>query len=63
MQDFLEFLYGLLTENDADTSICGLENSDTNVPRVMDSEEAVLTLLKRSFFSVRLSMKVRGIKW
>ena len=56
--DFLQFLYDLIIENDADISICGLKTSDANFLKIMDSEEAVLTLLKRSFYSVGLPMKM-----
>ena len=56
--DFLQLLYDLIIENDADISICGLKTSDANFLKIMDSEEAVLTLLKRSFYSVGLPMKM-----
>lgn len=56
--DYLQFLYDLLTENDADASICGLMAPDKDEPRIMKPEEAVFALLQRSFFSVGLPMKM-----
>ena len=56
--DFLEFLLGLLIENDADISICGTKNKDDPDQLVMNAEEAVETMLSRQRFGVGFPAKL-----
>ena len=58
--DYIEFLYSLISKSKADISICGLKSSEANKPKIMDSEESILMLLERSFYSVGLPMKMLG---
>mgnify|MGYP002508627554 CR=1 FL=1 len=49
--DYLDFLYQLLVEYDADVSICGTTTASSEKRCVMTAEEAVIggTILRRPF--------------
>lgn len=55
--DFVEFLYNLITENHADISICGATWSDKDEKIFMDSEEAMERLLWRKDYNVAFPTK------
>ena len=55
---YLSFLYQLLKEKNADISICGTNLKNYNIEKVMDSEEALITLLRRKYFNVGFPTKL-----
>jgi glycosyltransferase involved in cell wall biosynthesis len=57
-KDFLEFLYNLAKENNADISICGAYGKECNKKIVMNAEEAVITLLWREKYNVQFPTKL-----
>lgn len=66
--DFLEFLYRLAAENDADVSICGAADKAFDEKKIMGAEEALIELMWRKkynmafptkMFSRRLAKKLR----
>ena len=56
--DYLAFLYGLATENEADVAICGATWADIDEKRLMDAEEALLLLLWRKHYNVAFPTKM-----
>lgn len=56
--DFLEFLYTLIVETEADVSICGAVGREFDERRVMDAEEAVTELLWRKKYNVQFPTKL-----
>jgi glycosyltransferase involved in cell wall biosynthesis len=56
--DFLEFLYKLSTENDADIAICGAADKAFDEKRVMSAEEAIIELLWRKRYNVQFPTKL-----
>jgi glycosyltransferase involved in cell wall biosynthesis len=56
--DFLEFLYGLAVENEADVAICGAAHRTFPKHRVMSAEDAVVQLLWRKLYSVAFPTKL-----
>jgi glycosyltransferase involved in cell wall biosynthesis len=56
--DFLEFLYNLAVENDADIAICGAFGKVFAERRVYSSSEAVTELLWRKRFNVQFPTKL-----
>ena len=56
--DFLEFLYNLITENDADVAICGSTTKDIDEKKIMNNEEAIETLLWRKNYNVAFPTKL-----
>ncbi len=59
-EDYLEFLYDLLTENNADISVCGATWSDIDEKFVMSAEEAMERLLWRKSYNVAFPTKLIG---
>ena len=57
-EDFLEFLYNLITENDAEVAICGSTTKDIDEKKVMNNEEAIETLLWRKNYNVAFPTKL-----
>lgn len=57
-EDFLEFLYNLITENDADVAICGTSLKHFDEKFVMDNETAIETLLWRKYYNVGFPTKL-----
>jgi glycosyltransferase involved in cell wall biosynthesis len=56
--DFLEFLYNLAVENDADVSICGSDRRIYDEKRVMGAEEALIELMRRKRFDMAFPTKL-----
>lgn len=57
--DFLEFMYNLIMENDADISICACpDRGATGEKLVMTGEDAVIEMMKRKRFNTRPSAKL-----
>lgn len=56
--DFLEFLYNLAVDNDADISICGATDKVFNEKHIFSAEEAVIELLRRKKFNVQFPTKL-----
>ncbi|MDR2532923.1 MAG: glycosyltransferase [Oscillospiraceae bacterium] len=56
--DFLEFLYNLATESNADVSICGAEDKNYDEKRVMTAEDALITLFWRKYYNVAFPTKM-----
>jgi glycosyltransferase involved in cell wall biosynthesis len=56
--DFLEFLFALAVENDADIAICGADDKARDEKRVYSAEEAVITLLWRKRFNAQFPTKL-----
>ncbi len=56
--DYLEFLHDLMTENNADISICGATWSNRDEKKIMDSEEALILLLMRKHYNVAFPTKM-----
>lgn len=57
-KDFLEFLYNLIIETQADVSICGATWSNNEEKLVMSSEEALERLLWRKYYNVAFPTKL-----
>ena len=57
-EDFLEFLYNLIEENDADVAICGSTTKDFDEKKIMNNEEAIETLLWRKYYNVAFPTKL-----
>lgn len=57
-KEYLSFLYQLVKEQDADISICGTNLKNYDVKKVMDAEEALLTLLQRKYYNVGFPTKL-----
>lgn len=57
-KDFLEFLYNLIIENDADVAICGTSLKYFDEKLVMDNETAIETLLWRKYYNVGFPTKL-----
>jgi len=56
--DFLEFLYALAVENQADISICGAADKVFDEKRVMTAEEALIELLWRKKYNMAFPTKL-----
>ena len=56
--DFLEFLLLLLTENNADVSICGSTVKNSGEKKVMTAEESVIELMWRKKFNMGFPTKL-----
>jgi len=56
--DFLEFLYSLAVENDADVSICGAADKAFDEQAVMTAEEALITLMRRKKYDMAFPTKM-----
>lgn len=57
-KEYLSFLYQLVKEQDADISICGTNLKNYDVKKVMNAEEALLTLLQRKYYNVGFPTKL-----
>jgi glycosyltransferase involved in cell wall biosynthesis len=55
--DFLEFLYALVTANDADIAICGSFGKAFDQKCVMSGEESVIRLLWRNLYNIQFPTK------
>jgi glycosyltransferase involved in cell wall biosynthesis len=56
--DFLEFLYILAVENNADISICGAADKVYDEKRVMTAEEALIELMWRKLYNMAFPTKL-----
>ncbi len=56
--DYLDFLYGLITEKDADVAIGGAVGAETREEHVMMAEEALITLFWRKKYNVAFPDKL-----
>lgn len=56
--DFLEFLYNLITENNADVSICGAADRIFDEKKVMTAEEALIELMWRKKYTMAFPTKL-----
>ncbi|MCL2276753.1 MAG: glycosyltransferase [Treponema sp.] len=56
--DYLDFLYKLSTENNADLAICGASDKYFDEKNVMTAEEAVIELLRRKKYNVAFPAKL-----
>ena len=56
--DFLEFLYNLAVENDADVSICGAADKAFDEKLVMTAEEALIELMWRRRYNMAFPTKL-----
>ena len=56
--DYLELLFSLMTENDADLSICGTTIRHVEEKCVMTTEEALVELLRRKKYNVSYASKL-----
>lgn len=56
--DFLEFLYNLAFENNAEVSICGAADKAFDERRVMTAEEALIELMWRKKYNVAFPTKM-----
>lgn len=56
--DFLEFLYELAVENNAEISICGATDKVFNEKRVMTAEEALIELMWRKKYNMAFPTKL-----
>ena len=56
--DFLEFLYNLAAENDADVSICGATDKIYDEKRIMTAEEALIGLMWRKHYNMGFPTKM-----
>ncbi|TWH60036.1 glycosyltransferase involved in cell wall biosynthesis [Desulfitobacterium sp. LBE] len=56
--DFLEFLYNLALENNAEVSICGARDKVFDEKRVMTAEEALISLMWRKKYNMAFPTKM-----
>jgi len=56
--DFLEFLYNLAVDNDADVSICGAADKIFDEKLIMTAEEALIELMWRKFYNMAFPTKL-----
>lgn len=56
--DYLEFLFALITENDADMSICGAADKAFDEKLVMNAERALIELMWRKKYNVAFPAKM-----
>jgi glycosyltransferase involved in cell wall biosynthesis len=56
--DYLQFLYDLAVDNNAEISICGATWSDIHEKRIMSPEQAIETLLWRKSYNVAFPTKL-----
>jgi len=56
--DFLEFLYHLVTENQADVAICGAVDKAFDEKRIMTAEEALIELMWRKKYNMAFPTKL-----
>lgn len=56
--DFLEFLLGLIQENQADVAICGATDKTFNEKKVMTAEESLIELMWRKKYVAGFPMKL-----
>lgn len=56
--DFLDFLYDLAVENNADVAICGAADKAFNEKRVMTAEEALIELMWRRRYNMAFPTKL-----
>ena len=56
--DFLEFLYELAIENNADVSICGAADKVFDEKKVMTAEEAIIELMWRKKYNMAFPTKL-----
>ena len=56
--DYLEFLFDLITENDADMSICGAADKAFDEKHVMNAEQALIELMWRKKYTVGFPAKM-----
>ena len=60
--DFLEFLYTLAIENNADVSICGATDKAFDKKIIMNAEESLIELLWRKYYNVQFPTKLIAYK-
>jgi glycosyltransferase involved in cell wall biosynthesis len=60
--DYLEYLYKLITENDADFSICSVEGKPFDNLLVMDTEQALEQLFRRKYYNNQFITKLISAK-
>lgn len=56
--DFLEFLYNLVKENDADVAICGAADKIFDEKKIMTPEEALIELMWRKKYNMAFPTKL-----
>lgn len=56
--DFLEFLFDLITENNADIAICGATDKAFDEKKVMTAEEALIELMWRKKYNMAFPTKL-----
>lgn len=56
--DFLEFLVGLITENNADVAICGATDKALDEKKIMTAEEALIELMWRKKYNMAFPTKL-----
>ncbi|WP_339371680.1 glycosyltransferase family 2 protein [Paenibacillus elgii] len=56
--DFLEFLYNLVVENNAEVAICGSADKVFDEKRIMNAEEALIELMWRKRYNVAFPTKM-----
>lgn len=56
--DYLEFLFALITENNADMSICGAADKAFDEKLVMNAEQALIELMRRKKYNVAFPAKM-----
>lgn len=56
--DYLEFLHNLITENNADISICGATGRAFNEKKIMTAEEALIELMWRKKYTMGFPAKL-----
>lgn len=57
-KDFLEFLYNLIVENDADVSICGAFDKAFCEKKIMTAEESLIELMWRKKYNMAFPTKM-----
>lgn len=56
--DFLQFLYDLITENNADISICGTPGMEYDEKYIMEPEDALVALMGRKYYNTAFPTKL-----
>ncbi len=58
ISDYLDFLYNLITKDNADISICGSSSKSFDLKITMTAEEAIKSLLWRKYYNVGFPTKL-----
>ena len=56
--EYLEFLYRLMAESSSEIAICGTDRSEHDIHMILETKEALVTLLDRKYYNVGFPTKL-----